>query len=398
MRRAMFLAIVVAGFCLPISAQDVLMGGIAAPRSFTQLITSGPVTYVDLARPANGAGSLTHAVVRWFNSCTPAFRLKFIRPSGTNLNVFAERGPFGSASALNTLNDIALNPPVTVQRGDLIGVTYIATSTTCLLPVISSSPREVLIRVNGDPAVGTNLTGISYEFGQGIDVRASTSISVVGAIIPAAGAATGVGNSQFKTDVQLSNNTFVLETGRFIYHRAQVPGTSSDPFLAYSVPSGASVLISDVVGKMGISGVGSIDIMPSAGDLPVASVRVYTDGGPDGTSGFTEEVFPPDLALRANDYVALQPPADQAKFRMNVGVRTLGEGATISVGDSPAKSYPANYFEQVPLSTFIGNTPIPASGFIGISITAGRLFIYASTTDNKTNDSAIKFLSTSNNQ
>jgi len=398
MRRVTLLSIVLLVVsALSLRAQDVLMGGISSPRIFLENLNSSQTTFVDLAHPANGAGSLTHAVVRMFGPCNPAFRLKFIRPSGTNLNVFAERGPFAITGSAQALNDVALSPPVNVQPGDLLGVTSLGGS-TCLLPTFNASPREVLIRVSGDPAVGTNLTGISYMFGQGMDARASTGLTVVGAVIPAAGAATGVGNSQFKTDVQLSNNTFALETGRFIYHRAQVAGTSSDPSLAYSIPANSSVLISDIVGKMGLSGVGSIDIVAAVGDLPVASVRVYTDGGADGTSGFTEEVFPPDFALRTNDYVMLQPPADLTKFRMNVGVRTMSQGATISVNGGPLKSYPPNYFEQVGLSTFIANGPSSTTGFTTISVTAGSLFIYASTTDNKTNDSAIKFLSNATNQ
>jgi hypothetical protein len=183
-----------------------------------------------------------------------------------------------------------------------------------------------------------------------------------------------------------------------IYHRAQVAGTSSDPFLAYSVPANSSILITDVVGKMGLSGVGSIDIVAAVGDLPVASVRLYTDGGVDGTSGFTEEVFPPDLALRTNDYVILQPPTDLVKFRMNVGVRTLGQGATISINGGAPKSYPPTWFEQVGLSAFLANGSASTTGFTTISVSAGNLFIYASTTDNKTNDSVIKFLSTATNQ
>src|SRR3954468_13402503 len=400
MRRATLLSIlIVVASSLPLSAQDVIMGGVASPRIFLASQQPDQATFVDLAHPANAAGSLTHALVRIFGPCPPAFRLKFIRPSGTGLNVFAERGPFGVANVAGGLNDAVLNPAVTVQAGDLLGVAYIATaSPNCLLPIFNASPREVLMRASGDPAVGTNLTGISYLLGQSIDARATTSTTVVGAIIPAAGAAPGVNNSQFKTDVQLSNDTFALETGRFIFHRAQVSGTGSDPFLAYSVPANSSVLISDVVGKMGLSGVGSIDIAAAVGDLPVATVRVYTDGGADGTSGFTAEVVPPALARPANDCVVLQPPADLTKFRMNVGVRTLGQGATISVNGGPPKSYPPTYFEQVGLATFLANGGASTTGFTTIAVTDGSLFIYASTTDTKTNDSAVKFLRIATNQ
>src|SRR3954462_5717125 len=151
MRRATLLSIlIVVATSLPLSAQDVTMGGVACPRIFLASQQPDQATFVDLAHPANAAGSLTHAVVRIFGPCTPAFRLKFIRPSGTNQNVFAERGPFAAVSVAGGLNDVALNPAVTVQAGDLLGVAYIATSSpNCLLPIFNASPREVLLRASG---------------------------------------------------------------------------------------------------------------------------------------------------------------------------------------------------------------------------------------------------------
>jgi hypothetical protein len=79
-------------------------------------------------------------------------------------------------------------------------------------------------------------------------------------------------------------------------------------------------------------------------------------------------------------------------------VRTLGQGATISINGGAPKSYPPTWFEQVELSAFLANGSASTTGFTTISVSAGNLFIYASTTDNKTNDSAIKFLSTATNQ
>ena len=49
-----------------------------------------------------------------------------------------------------------------------------------------------------------------------------------------------------------------------------------------------------------------------------------------------------------------------------------------------------NSFEQVPLATFLGQTP-PAGGCAYVRIDSGSAIIYWSVTDNRTNDSAIKF-------
>jgi hypothetical protein len=59
---------------------------------------------------------------------------------------------------------------------------------------------------------------------------------------------------------------------------------------------------------------------------------------------------------------------------------------------------PGEYFEQFALSTFLGSDVPPTASVIVVNVTAGSLFMYASTTDNKTNDSAIKFLTIPTNQ
>lgn len=286
--------------------------------------------------------------------------------------------------------NMALSPPVDVQRGDLLGVSVIGNCGG--LPLTNGSAHDITLRFPSNPSVGTNLTGGSLEFGVSFDARASTSITVVGGIIVGAGSARGDANSLFKTDVQLTNNTFVPAIGRFVFHPAGVAGSSSDPFLGWNVPATQSVSITDVVGRMGLSGLGSIDVVAAVGDMPVMTVRVYSDNGVQGTAGFTEEVFPTDAALRKDDFVPFAAPADPTNFRMNIGVRTLGAGATIRLGDGPDRVYPANYFRQFSLSEFSGVTNPVANQAFTVTVFSGSLFIYVSTTDNRTNDSSIQFL------
>ena len=141
--------------------------------------------------------------------------------------------------------------------------------------------------------------------------------------------------------------------------------------------------------------------MSTTSAAPVITVRIYNDGGAAGTSGFTEDVVAPEAGLQREEIVLLAIPSDAANFRMNVGVRTMSEGATfvVSVNDkdgfvigSPVtKTYGPNFFEQTTAQLFYNNTPLPAGGFIRIFPTSGSAFVYGSTTDNRTNDSQIQF-------
>ncbi len=88
-------------------------------------------------------------------------------------------------------------------------------------------------------------------------------------------------------------------------------------------------------------------------------------------------------------------------FRMNVGVRTLDSGATIVLAAYDAAgaqtapfhgvSYPPNTFSQVSLQQFLasfGQVATPA-GSVQFQVTSGSVILYTSTTDNRTNDSAL---------
>ena len=82
-------------------------------------------------------------------------------------------------------------------------------------------------------------------------------------------------------------------------------------------------------------------------------------------------------------------------------VRTLSEGVSLSViqydaGGVPStftvrRSYPANYFEQMTVSQFLDGNAIAPGGYLLVQIDTGSAFFYATVTDNRTNDSSIRF-------
>lgn len=107
-------------------------------------------------------------------------------------------------------------------------------------------------------------------------------------------------------------------------------------------------------------------------------------------------------AAGADETMSFATPANLTNFRMNVGIRTLSQGATLMVRhfspdgewltDWSIKEYPPDYFEQVSLQTFIGGEPV-AGGSVEVLFVEGSAIVYASTTDNRTNDSSVTILS-----
>ncbi|MEA2339539.1 MAG: hypothetical protein QOE82_3546, partial [Thermoanaerobaculia bacterium] len=148
--------------------------------------------------------------------------------------------------------------------------------------------------------------------------------------------------------------------------------------------------------------VGSLDIFTTAGNAPIATARVFSDGGTAGTSGFSEEALSPNDALDYFSRGILLIPPDLTNFRMNIGVRTLDSGATLNVstfdsagvlkGTRTLPAYGANVFDQVPVATFTGLSTVPPGGYILITfnVFGGRAFVYSSTIDNRTSDSTYR--------
>lgn len=153
----------------------------------------------------------------------------------------------------------------------------------------------------------------------------------------------------------------------------------------------------DVITSIGTSGLGSLDVVTNGGAAPIVTACVFSDGGVVGTSGFSEEGVLPADAIDAFRRGVLFTPDDPVNFRMNIGVRTLDSGATLSIvlldanGSllaSRTATYPANYFEQDSFATFTGVSTIPAGGRIQFSVNfPGRIFVYSSIIDNRTSDS-----------
>jgi uncharacterized protein YjdB len=217
-------------------------------------------------------------------------------------------------------------------------------------------------------------------------------------VVPVVGSTAGNFGSFFKTSVQLFNPAEATVSGQIVYHPSD---GASDATLAYSLQPGASIAWDDLLPAMGRSGLGTADILGDFGSaLPVSSIRVFNDAGADGTTGLNEEAFRLEDALQSGQTSAIIAPGDFTRFRLNIGIRTLSQGASMAITvrskegvtlDTINRDFPATHFEQTSSANFLLGLTLGGGESITVRITSGSAFLYGATTDNTTNDPSIQF-------
>ena len=364
---------------------------------FNANIPTPPTSLIDTLHPATGAGNLTHAIVHWANGpatpCQNAFKLKFVRP-GTPATTFSsviERGPF---SAVNGRNDILLNPVVAVVPGDLIGITQLVAASGCGAVTLTIVPNQTAgMAGNVDVAVGASPMAFSTVVPA---IFASADPTDVVTVLPVAGALQGSNGSFFRTSMQITNTDIGPNSGTIVYHPAGAVASPSDPSKPFSVGPEQTISFPDIAASLGQSGLGSIDIVTTGQPVEV-SARIFNDLGDSGTLGFTEEGIHPLDALTTGQFGRLRIPSDVTNYRMNVGIRTLNPTtlritqytASGASAGTATKTYPANYFEQTTAQTFLNVASLTPDGSFDVFVFSGRAIVYATVTDNRTNDSSM---------
>ena len=218
------------------------------------------------------------------------------------------------------------------------------------------------------------------------------------AVLPVVGSTPGDFGSYFKTAVQIHNPTTSTFAYRLVFHPAGRSGSPGDPSYAGSIAPFRTEYFPDMLPAMGVgSGLGSLDVFIAFGTqaVPVTTVRVFNDEGAAGTSGFTEGFVGAHDALGVGQDGYLVCPPDLSAYRFNVGVRTLGQGATLSltvrnqagvVTKTLTKTYDPDFFEQTSVSAFLEGAALSGSDCIQIHVTNGAAAVYGATADNRTND------------
>jgi hypothetical protein len=375
------------------SAQTV--GSLQPITDNTGFTPDGLLVAVNYSHPATAAGTVASATLNWAGGpCSGAFKLKFFRRSGDTYSMTTERGPFAATFSLVT---VVLSPPVTLAKGDLIGVVHLRSD--CGSVIITKIDPNVasFVTILGDVST-FDLRTASLQRGYEVNVRASGDGSVREGVIPVAGSVMGGFGAYFRTSVALTNGRNETIKGRLVFHPAGQAASPSDPSMPYTLTGAQSLSYNDVVASIGTTGLGSIDLISTTAYRPFVNVRIFDDRGTNGTAGFTEDFFAVSEALEATESDSFAIPSDTTNFRMNLGIRTLdlparvrftivsAAGATNTPVELP---YAANYFEQPNAAALLG--PLPAGGGIRVRVIEGSAIVYASTTDNRTNDSSAQF-------
>ena len=217
------------------------------------------------------------------------------------------------------------------------------------------------------------------------------------AILAVVGSVQGV--AFFRTGVQIHNPGATSISGRFVYHPQGTSGTPNDPSMSYVLSPGRTMDFADLLPAMGLSGLGSLDIVTSD-PVPILVARVFSDAGDAGTAGFTIDPVAPSAALQAGESGVIIVPPDLVKTRLNVGLRSLETGASMTmtlrrsngaVKGTLTRSLAANFFEQPSVAALLPGLFMEGSDTITFSITSGKAIIYGASTENKTQDPSLQY-------
>ncbi|PYQ28881.1 MAG: hypothetical protein DMF56_14510 [Acidobacteria bacterium] len=378
--------------CAIASAQTI-GNYVLAPNASTSGL-SAPFTVIDLSSAATSSGTIGAVAVRGAQTCTGAFKVKFFhQPSSGVYQMYAERGPFDVVFPINV---VQMTPAVSVTAGDLIGLTILSDCASAVgqVPLLFKNIASFAGDVTGTTTI-SSAAGVIPNFALAVFGAPTSNTDIRTQTIVAAGAAQGAFGSSFKTDIFLSNARTFRSSGRLVYHREETSGATNDPLFPFTVdPHQSLVYPNFVFDKLLTTGKGSIDVYTRMGfEAPTVTARVYDDSS-GGTKGFTFDALTDREALQPSEIASLALPNDAARYRVNVGVRTLDGDTRVeydlydqngTLRSSTTKTYPANYYQQTDFNSLFGVSFQPGDT-IQVVQQAGRSFVYTSIIDNTSND------------
>jgi hypothetical protein len=171
----------------------------------------------------------------------------------------------------------------------------------------------------------------------------------------------------------------------------------NDPSLEYKLAPFETKQYADFLASAGASGSGSVDVVAAVGSAPVI-VTTIADTHAAGMPSVQVPLVDPANALSAGTRGVLVAPADPARTRFNIGIRTLGDGVgmTISVRDargaelrSVTRPFPANYFQQFSAED-LTSAVLGANHTVVITVDAGSAIVYGAAIDNITGDTSLQ--------
>lgn len=239
-------------------------------------------------------------------------------------------------------------------------------------------------------------------------------------IIPAVAHATGQGNSQFQSDVRLTNTSAGSMTYQLTFTPTRTDGTQNSLSTLLTVAAGETKAINDIVrdwygkGFFNENALGTVEIRPQGTSSPsssrvtVAASRTYNVASTGTFGQFIPAIpfgsFIGSLTSNSNARLSLQQIASSAAYRTNVGfVEGSGEGATVTaklfdkngavVAERQFGLQPYEHIQENMSSFFLLGSRELTDARMEVTVASdrGKVSAYASVLDNKTSDPLLVF-------
>lgn len=185
------------------------------------------------------------------------------------------------------------------------------------------------------------------------------------------------------TTLRMHNPTRLPVSGRLVFRAEGQSGSSTDPALAFALGGRETLTLDDLVGQLGASGAGSLDVFVREGAPPEIQTRVYSDD--DGaTHGGAVLERKPGMALEAGESGVLLLPPELQEHAFHVGVRIPSSRTemrvTVYAADGTRlgevqRTFDLGRFERQSVRDLVGASSSPGTGFVppGLLRLLGRL-------------------------
>lgn len=224
---------------------------------------------------------------------------------------------------------------------------------------------------------------------------------VIRAVVPVVAKIPGQNGSDFRTSLRLTSTSPITGTGKIIFHPAGQEGSDADPSIPYAFSKDRQVIeYADILGAFGLTGVGSIDIVPNttftvlSNVVPLAEAHLYNKVASGTFGSFEHHVQPGDfltpMELRAQ-------ASSTGQYRVNIGVRTIST-STVNFDVYDANGdvrvhrtfvYPQTFTLLTSPEALLGTSLAPGES-ISIYAERGSVAIpFYTYTDNGTNDPSL---------
>jgi hypothetical protein len=203
------------------------------------------------------------------------------------------------------------------------------------------------------------------------------------AIVPVVANVPGAFGDHFTTAMQLSNPYPFAISGRLVVHPAGASASPADPSTPYSLAPFATAAINTPI----TNGSGSLDVLASVGSAPVI-VTTMTES--TSMNRLQIPAVDPADALTAGTRGTLITPSDPTQQRFNIGIRTLGSGATLAIHlhdatgallETVTRGFAPDYFLQLAFADLLG-TSAGANQSVTFEVLSGSAIVYGSAVDN----------------